>query len=74
MRFLNSASLFNHHLIKIGFLDGWRGFLPTDQEQTVFQALQAALDKVASEKGELSLTIPMLYIEAEKQPNPQSEI
>ncbi|MEO5952456.1 MAG: class I SAM-dependent methyltransferase [Chloroflexia bacterium] len=67
MRVLNSDALFNHHLIKIGFLDGWRGFLPPEQEQSVFQSLQTALDKLASTKGELTLTIPMLYIEAEKQ-------
>lgn len=67
MRFLNSDALFNHHLIKIGFLDGWRGFLSPEQEQRVFQSLQIALDKIAADKGELSLTVPQLYIEAEKQ-------
>ena len=66
MRYLDSAALFNHHLVKIGFLGGWRDVLEPNQEERVFKALEKALDAVASREGELRMTIPMLYIQAEK--------
>jgi arsenite methyltransferase len=66
LRFLNSAAFFNHHLVKIGFLDGWRGVLAPGEESRVFHALEEALDSIASDQGELHMTIPMLYLEAEK--------
>lgn len=66
MRFLDSAAFFNHHLIKVGFLDGWRGVLAREEEEWVFRALENALDRLASQEGEIRLTIPMLHIEAEK--------
>ena len=67
MHFLDGTALFNHHLVKIGFLDGWRSVLAPDEEERVFKALQEALDLIASAEGQLRMTIPMLYIEAEKR-------
>lgn len=66
MRFLDSAALFNHHLVKVGFLDGWRGVVEPQEEELVFKALEERLDNIASKEGELRMTVPMLYIEAEK--------
>jgi SAM-dependent methyltransferase len=66
LRFLDGTTLFNHHLIKIGFLDSWRGLLAEDEEERVFAAVEAGLNRIASEEGGLSMPVPMLYIEAEK--------
>jgi hypothetical protein len=38
--------------------------LPPDARAQVFTALETALNRVAAERGELSLSIPMAYIEA----------
>lgn len=54
MRFANGAALFNHHFIKLGFLDGWKGVLPPDAFADVLDAL----------RDEVRLTIPMAYVEA----------
>ncbi len=66
LRFLDSAAFFNHYLVRIGFLDGWRSVLQPEEEGQVFQALEKALDTLAAKEGELRMTIPMLYIEAKK--------
>lgn len=66
MRFLDSSALFNHPLIKFGFLDGWRGVVEPPDEHKVFRALEAKLDALAEREGELRMVIPMLYLEAEK--------
>jgi arsenite methyltransferase len=66
MRFLDSSALFNHPLIKFGFLEGWRGVVEPPEEHAVFSALEAKLDALAEREGELRMVIPMLYLEAEK--------
>jgi len=59
MRFAGSTALFNHAFIKLGFLGGWKKIIPGN-ERDVFARLLAELNRL----GELSLTIPMAYIEA----------
>ncbi|HEX9163195.1 MAG TPA: methyltransferase type 11, partial [Thermoanaerobaculia bacterium] len=54
MRFANGTALLNHHFIKLGFVDEWLKIAGDD-------ALQAIAERLA---GEISLTIPMAYVEA----------
>ena len=63
MRFADGTALLNHHFIKLGFLDAWKGVVP-GQERETFARLRDRLDAIARQRGELSLTIPMAYIEA----------
>ena len=63
MRFASGTALFNHHFIKLGFLDGWKQVATTNQRAT-FEALRDELDRQAHALGELRLTIPMAYVEA----------
>jgi len=67
MRFLDGSSLLRHAFIRLGFLDGWRGVLDGQGENEVFTRLEANLNLAARSVGELSLTIPMAYIEARKE-------
>ena len=67
MRFVDGSSLLRHHFIKIGFLDGWKSVVPSNQQEKVFTPLETKLNEAARERGELALTIPIAYIEAEKQ-------
>ncbi len=66
MRYLSGSSFLRHHFIQYGFMDGWRSILAADEEQAVFERLEAKLNKLAQEAGELSLTIPAAYIEVVK--------
>jgi ubiquinone/menaquinone biosynthesis C-methylase UbiE len=63
MRFADGTALFNHHFIKLGFLDSWKKVVP-GREHVVFTRLRDALNDLAARQGELRLTIPMAYIEA----------
>jgi SAM-dependent methyltransferase len=63
MRFADGTALFNHHFVKLGFLDGWTKVVPGN-ERAVFARLRDALNEHAAQRGELRLTIPMAYIEA----------
>ena len=66
MRFLDGSSLFRHYLVKVGFLDGWKSVIELQDQPDVFSALERNLNQLAETKGELELTIPMAYVEAEK--------
>lgn len=57
MRFADGAALFNHHFIKLGFLDAWKKVVPGN-EQAVFSELLRRMNR------EIRLTIPMAYVEA----------
>lgn len=64
MRFLNGSALLNHRFIGIGFLPAWRAIITPQDEVVVFTALEKALNQAAHAAGDLSLTIPMLYVES----------
>jgi len=66
MRFLDGTALLRHSFIKLGFLDAWRRVVTPDEEQAVFARLEENLNRLARERGELALTIPMACVVAEK--------
>jgi arsenite methyltransferase len=66
MRFASGTALLNHYFIKLGFLDGWKKIVP-GKERVAFVELRSRLDALALEKGELSLTVPIAYIEGTRR-------
>jgi len=66
MRFVDGSALLRHYFIKLGFLDAWKEVVVDRAQAAVFTRLEAGLNRLAEERGELSLTIPMAYIEAER--------
>jgi len=67
MRFTGATAFFNHFLIRIGFIDGWKSFLPQEMLEQVFTALEKRIDAVAARQGEFRVTVPIVYIAAEKE-------
>lgn len=65
MRFADGSALLRHYFIRLGFLDGWRSVLTPQTEREIFAALEARLNQLAAEHGDLALTVPLAYIEAE---------
>ncbi len=66
MRFLDGSSFLRHHFIKLGFVGEWKEIIPPAERQTVFNALETNLNRLAAEQGCLELTVPLAYIEANK--------
>jgi arsenite methyltransferase len=63
MRFASGTAFLNHYFIKLGFLGAWKNVVP-GRESDMFPLLERRLNETAAERGELSLTIPMAYVEA----------
>ncbi|WP_276132027.1 class I SAM-dependent methyltransferase [Polluticoccus soli] len=66
MRFLDGTAMLNHSFVKLGWLAGWREIVDENEHQGIFAALEKNLNEYAKSKGELLLTVPMLYIEGTK--------
>jgi len=65
-RFTDGSALLRHSLTRFGFLDGWRSTIPAAEQPNVFAALEAALNDRARSDGELQMTVPWIYMEAER--------
>jgi arsenite methyltransferase len=72
MRFADGSSLLRHHNIRLGFMPGWKAVVDGDAVDKTFRTLEHNLNAVASQRGELALTIPMACIEACKRSAPKS--
>jgi arsenite methyltransferase len=66
MRFADGSSLLNHHFIKLGFLDDWKKVVDLRSRKAVFSQFERNLNRLSRRRGELYLTIPMGYVEAQK--------
>lgn len=66
MRFLNGTSFLNHSVILVGFIDPWRNMLEEPEKEVFFERFEVNLNEFSKQKGELSLTIPMVYFECKK--------
>lgn len=67
MRFLNGTTFLNHSYIMLGFINSWINMVEETDKQPFFDIFERNLNLLAKSKGELKLTIPMLYLECTKK-------
>jgi len=67
MTFADGSAFLNHHFVKLGWLSGWKSLIPIEELEPFFSLLERNLNQLAGKSGKLTLTVPMAYIEAEKQ-------
>lgn len=65
MSFADGSAFFNHYFVKLGWLGSWMAIVE-DVAEEVFTRLEDRLNEVAAQKGCLTLTVPMLYMEGVK--------
>ena len=66
MRFADGRALLEHWFVRFGFLPAWREIAPPADVEGTLAALEARLDAIARERGELALTIPTACLEGRK--------
>ncbi len=66
IRLMDSKSLLNHSLVRIGFREGWDKIIREEKRDLFYSNLCIKLDNEVKEKGEFKMTIPLLYLEFEK--------
>ena len=58
MRFASGAALLRHHTIRLAFLPGWLNIVAAADAAVFVAGLETELDAIASQRGEIALTIP----------------
>ena len=66
MRFVDAEAVLNHSLIRIGFREYWENMMRAEIRSEFFEQLIHEINKIIETKGAFSMTIPMLYLEFEK--------
>lgn len=66
MRYAGGGALLRHWLTRIGFLPSWRAALGPERERTLLAEAERRLDAIAAAERGLTVTVPMLYLEAER--------
>jgi ubiquinone/menaquinone biosynthesis C-methylase UbiE len=66
MKYLNGTAFFNHHFIKLAFLESWIKIVPSGKRSKVFSLLEEKLNNYSKLKGELRLTIPFVCFDCRK--------
>jgi ubiquinone/menaquinone biosynthesis C-methylase UbiE len=67
IRYCDASAMFNHHFIKLAFLDSWKQLVPVQQMDDIFSRIERRLNNIAAEKGELALTIPYACFDCTKK-------
>jgi arsenite methyltransferase len=67
MKFLDGSAFLNHHFVKLGWLTSWMNLIDKQDLKEVFSNLESNLNLYAQLNNGLNLTVPMLFIEGEKQ-------
>ncbi|MBN1407828.1 MAG: methyltransferase domain-containing protein [Calditrichaceae bacterium] len=67
LRYANGSVMLNHFLIKLSFLEDWTGLLQSQDVNPIFALVEKKLNDLASEKGELRLTVPWVCFDCEKE-------
>jgi arsenite methyltransferase len=67
MKFVDGTAFLNHHFVKLGWLSSWTNLFSKEDLQDIFTVLQNNLNIYSQKNDGLNLTVPMLFIEGEKQ-------
>lgn len=67
MKFLDGSAFLNHYFVKLGWLSSWKSLLPEEEIPDIFSALEHNLNSHSLKSGGLKLTVPMAYVEGEKE-------
>lgn len=67
-RYADGTALLRAWFIRLGFMGGWLAIVDPQAQADVFRAVERRLNAQAALLGELRLTVPMLYLEAERLP------
>lgn len=66
IRFADQEAVFDHGLIRTGFLEGWKKLVPSDHHEEFFAVMLKKIENEISRNGEFRISIPVLYLEFKK--------
>ncbi len=67
IRFIEAEAMLNHVLIRVGFRESWSKMVREESRSNFIERLIRQINDHIKSKGEFIMTIPMLYLEFEKE-------
>jgi len=64
--FTDGTVMLNHFLIRLAFLESWKNLLTDIRQKEIFYEVENKLNESAREKGNLTLTVPFVLFNCEK--------
>ena len=71
-RYVDGTAFFNHFLIRNYFMPSWVSIVPAVSQMKIFNEIESNLNDTAREKRGLTITIPFVLIDCEKDFSPLS--
>ena len=65
-QFNDGTTLLQHFFMRLAFLPSWKGILPADRQEEVFQKIEEKLNEKADQTGWCHLTVPFVVLNCEK--------
>lgn len=67
MRFVDAEAVFNHSLIRVGFMESWEKLIPAQQRESFFEKAISKIEQKINREGSFEMSIPVLYLAFEKE-------
>lgn len=67
IRFADATAVLDHSLIRIGFREYWEKIIKEENSSKFFENLLLKINNIIEANGEFIMTIPVLYLEFEKE-------
>ncbi len=67
LKYSDGSAFLNHPFIRQAFMGPWKAILPAEMTGPVFNTIEQRLNQVASDKGELSISVPYVCFDCLKQ-------
>ncbi len=65
-KFNDGTAMFNHHFIRLAFLNEWKDIIPQDKQAQIFKELELRMNNKVALDGPTKLCVPFVVIDAEK--------
>jgi len=65
-KFIDGTAFLNYFLIRLSFIDSWKGIIPVDRQSEVFGEVEAEINRLADEAGYFKLSVPFVLIDSVK--------
>lgn len=66
MKFADGSAFLNHYFVKLGWLQSWKGLTAGQAMEGIFSLLEQKLNAYAAKAGQLTLSVPMAFVEGVK--------
>jgi arsenite methyltransferase len=66
-KFVDGTTLLNHYFIRLAFLNGWKGIVPFEKQEFIFDKIETRMNEKALTDGYFKLSVPFVVIDCTKK-------